>query len=98
MAGECGNRTHPTLRSKVTVILKITEDTRPHPPPFASVDFDRNLSPLKDLAYCYGTHHPGNIASDRCGTDAYQQATGGLRVIEDRAVLLATSVPANEIT
>ena len=50
MAGECGNRTHPTLRSKVTVILKITEATRPHPPPFVSVDFDRNFSPVNDLA------------------------------------------------
>ena len=49
MAGECGNRTHPTLHRKVTVILKITEATRPHPPPLRSADFDRNVSPLKDL-------------------------------------------------
>src|SRR5688500_8652026 len=50
VAGECGNRTHPTLRSRVTVILKITEATRPHPPPRASLNFDRNFSPLDDLA------------------------------------------------
>ena len=50
MAGECGNRTHPALRRRVTVILKITEATRPHPPPFKSADFDRNVSPLKDFA------------------------------------------------
>jgi hypothetical protein len=50
VAGECGNRTHPTLRSRVTVILKITEATRPHPPPRVSLDFDRNFSPFDDLA------------------------------------------------
>ena len=50
MAGECGNRTHPTLRCRVTVILKITEATRPHPPPIHSDDFDRNFSPFDDLA------------------------------------------------
>jgi hypothetical protein len=56
MAGECGNRTHPTLRGKVTVILKITEATRPHPPPLFSVDLDRNFSPVDDLAnqHCSG--------------------------------------------
>ena len=53
VAGECGNRTHLTLRSKVTVILKITEATRPHPPPLVSVDLDRNFSPLDDLANHY---------------------------------------------
>src|SRR6267378_4369400 len=50
VAGECGNRTHPTLRSRVTVILKITEATRPHPPPRVSMDFDRNFSPFGDFA------------------------------------------------
>src|SRR2546423_1738588 len=50
MAGECGNRTHPTLRCKVTVILKITEATRLHPPPRASTNFDRNFSPVDDFA------------------------------------------------
>src|SRR6476469_11008882 len=50
MAGECGNRTHPTLRSRVTVILKITEATRPHPPPRVSLNFDRNFSPFGDFA------------------------------------------------
>src|ERR1700686_1617931 len=50
VAGECGNRTHPTLRSRVTVILKITEATRPHPPPRVSMNFDRNFSPFDDLA------------------------------------------------
>src|SRR5216110_3176875 len=50
LAGECGNRTHPTLRRKVTVILKITEATRPHPPPLFSLNFDRNFSPVDDLA------------------------------------------------
>src|SRR5438045_9487833 len=50
VAGECGNRTHPTLRSRVTVILKITEATRPHPPPSVSLNFDRNFSPFDDLA------------------------------------------------
>src|SRR6266550_3159702 len=50
VAGECGNRTHPTLRSRVTVILKITEATRPHPPPCVSMDFDRNFSPFGDFA------------------------------------------------
>gem|GEM_PF-2692127 len=56
VAGECGNRTHPTLRSKVTVILKITEATRPHPPPAVSVNLDRNFSPVDDLAnqHCSG--------------------------------------------
>ncbi|MEA2706822.1 MAG: hypothetical protein QOH22_1610 [Gemmatimonadaceae bacterium] len=56
MAGECGNRTHPTLRSKVTVILKITEATRPHPPPSASLNLDRRVSPVDDLAnqHCSG--------------------------------------------
>src|SRR5882672_5271560 len=49
VAGECGNRTHPTLRSRVTVILKITEATRPHPPPRISMNFDRNFSPFGDL-------------------------------------------------
>src|SRR3954468_10681186 len=98
MAGECGNRTHPTLRSKVTVILKITEATRPHPPPFASVDFDRNLSPLCDFAYCYGSSDPGKIASDRVATDAYQEATRRLGVVENRAVLLTADVPPNEIS
>ena len=53
VAGECGNRTHPTLLSKVTVILKITEATRPHPPPLVSVDLDRNFSPLDDFANQY---------------------------------------------
>src|SRR6266852_349960 len=51
VAGECGNRTHPTLRSRVTVILKITEATRPHPPPRVSMNFDRNFSPFDDLAH-----------------------------------------------
>jgi len=50
MAGECGNRTHPTLLRKVTVILKITEATRPHPPPSVSAHFDRNVSPFSHLA------------------------------------------------
>ena len=50
VAGECGNRTHPTLRCRVTMILKITEATRPHPPPCVSLDFDRNFSPFDDLA------------------------------------------------
>jgi len=54
MAGECGNRTHPTSLCKVTVILKITEATRPHPPPFPSADFDRNVSPLNDFADNHG--------------------------------------------
>jgi hypothetical protein len=58
MAGECGNRTHPALRRRVTVILKITEATRPHPPPFPSYDFDsddfdRNVSPMNDLPHDY---------------------------------------------
>src|SRR3954469_23259538 len=53
MAGECGNRTHPALRRRVTVILKITEATRPHPPPFQSDDFDRNVSPKNDLPHDY---------------------------------------------
>ena len=53
MAGECGNRTHPTLRSRVTVILKITEATRPHPPPRVSMNFDRNFSSLDDLSHDY---------------------------------------------
>src|SRR5437762_12028176 len=53
MAGECGNRTQPTLRCKVTVILKITEATRLHPPPPASMNFDRNFSPFNDLADDY---------------------------------------------
>src|SRR5689334_7730723 len=53
VAGECGNRTHPTLRRRVTVILKITEATRPHPPPLHSANFDRNFSPLNDLADDY---------------------------------------------
>src|SRR3954463_5832228 len=53
VAGECGNRTHPTLRSRVTVILKITEATRLHPPPIVSLNFDRNLSPSGDFSdYC----------------------------------------------
>src|ERR1700730_17401700 len=51
VAGECGNRTHPTLRSRVTMILKITEATRPHPPPHVSMHFDRNFSPFDDLAH-----------------------------------------------
>ena len=50
VAGECGNRTHPTLLSKVAVILKITEATRPHPPPFVSLNLDRNVSPVDDLS------------------------------------------------
>jgi hypothetical protein len=53
VAGECGNRTHPTLRSRVTVILKITEATRPHPPPRVSLNFDCNFSPLDDLTDNY---------------------------------------------
>src|SRR3954471_10528464 len=55
MAGECGNRTHPALLSKVAVILKITEATRPHPPPVPSRDFDREFSTLYDLSDDYGT-------------------------------------------
>jgi hypothetical protein len=56
VAGECGNRTHPTLRRKVTVILKITEATRPHPPPLVSLNLDPNISPVDDLAnqHCAG--------------------------------------------
>src|SRR5450759_1957678 len=57
VAGECGNRTHPTLRSRVTVILKITEATRPHPPPRVSMNFDRNFSPFDDLAHDYRSRH-----------------------------------------
>jgi hypothetical protein len=54
MAGECGNRTHPALLSKVAVILKITEATRPHPPPSASRNFDREFSTRDNLSdnYC----------------------------------------------
>src|SRR5438552_114451 len=55
VAGECGNRTHPTLRGKVTVILKITEATRLHPPPRVSMNFDRNFSPFDDLADEHGS-------------------------------------------
>ena len=57
MAGECGNRTHPTLLRRVTVILKITEATRPHPPPHFSLNFDRNFSPVDDLADNRRTRH-----------------------------------------
>src|SRR2546430_15945343 len=55
LAGECGNRTHPTIRCKVTVILKITEATRLHPPPRVSIDFDRNFSPFDDLSDDHGS-------------------------------------------
>src|SRR2546423_4414993 len=58
VAGECGNRTHPTPRCRVTVILKITEATRPHPPPLHSEHFDRNVSPKNDLANYHGTVDP----------------------------------------
>lgn len=33
VAGECGNRTHPTRRNRVTPVLKTGETTRPHPLP-----------------------------------------------------------------
>jgi hypothetical protein len=55
VAGECGNRTHPTLLSRVALILKITEATRPHPPPVPSRDFDREISTLYDLSDDYST-------------------------------------------
>src|SRR5256885_17133991 len=58
VAGECGNRTHPAPRCRVTVILKITEATRPHPPPLHSAHFDRNFSPLNDLADYYRALDP----------------------------------------
>src|SRR3954468_1917535 len=98
MAGECGNRTHPTLLSKVTVILKITEATRPHPPPFPLVDFDSNLSPLHYFARRHRARDPRKIASALVLTDADGQPTGGLRVIEDRVVLFAADIPAHEVT
>src|SRR5450759_577834 len=79
VAGECGNRTHPTLRSKVTVILKITEATRPHPPPRVSVNFDRNFSPFDDLADDYRSRHACKIVRRSRLTDANEERARGLR-------------------
>src|SRR3954471_19358405 len=85
MAGECGNRTHPTLRCKVTVILKITEATRLHPPPL-SLNFDRNFSPVDDLADDCRPRDPRKIVSGLVATDADGKSTGCLWIVEDGSV------------
>src|SRR5688572_23995871 len=87
MAGECGNRTHPTLLGRVTVILKITEATRPHPPPCSS-DLDRNISPFDHFADDHSFRYSRKIVGRPGEGHANYQSPGRLRVGKDRAVFL----------
>src|SRR4029079_15189104 len=98
MAGECGNRTHPTLRSKVTVILKITEATRPHPPPFVSFHFDRNFSPISDFPNTYGAGNSRKIVGGPRAVHGNEKATGCLGIVKNRPVFIASFLPADKVT
>src|SRR5687768_3394785 len=95
MAGECGNRTHPTLLGRVTVILKITEATRPHPPP-CSNDLDRNISPFDHFTDDHSSRYSRKIVGGPGDRHGDYQSPGRLRVRKDRAVFLASALPPHQ--
>ena len=80
VAGECGNRTHPTLLSRVTVILKITEATRPHPPPKLSLHLYCSVRAGDDFANYYSTVNTRKIVGDVRSSDANEEPAGRLRI------------------
>src|SRR5207248_10746692 len=98
VAGECGDRTHPNLPSNVTVILKVTEATRAHPPPRFSLNFDRNFSPVDDLADDCRSGSARQKISRLLALYADGQTTRSLRVGKNCAILVARVVPANQLT
>src|SRR5687767_2944207 len=92
MAGECGNRTHPTLLGRVTVILKITEATRPHPPP-RSMHLDRNISPFDHFADDHCVRNSRKIVSRPSRRHSDHETSGRLWIGEYGAVLRITALP-----
>src|SRR4051812_29307144 len=97
VAGECGNRTHPTLLRRVTVILKITEATRLHPPPGVSFDFDRNFSPFGDFPDFRAARDARKIVARTGATHANEKPTRRLRIVKNRPILFGASAPADEV-
>jgi hypothetical protein len=80
VAGECGNRTHPTRLGRVTPVLKTGEATRPHPPPRALLHHDRNGLSLDDFTYLDCIRHARKIVSGPVGRDRDEKTARRLRI------------------
>lgn len=88
VAGECGNRTHPTRLGRVTPVLKTGEATRPHPPPFRSVNHDRNSLSLAHFADFHRPFHSRKIVGGPLGRHSDEKSSRGLWVAEQRAIFV----------
>jgi hypothetical protein len=95
MAGECGNRTHPTRLGRVTPVLKTGEATRPHPPPRVLFNHDRNCLSLDDFAYLRSARHARKIVSGPLLRHRDEKPTRRLRIAQQIAHYVGRRPPVD---
>ena len=85
VAGVHGNRTHQTRHGQVTVVLKTTEATRPHPLPTITPDRCAGSRRL-DHADLDGLRDGGKIVREHAGRHGQQQTARRLRIERERQI------------
>ena len=95
MAGACGNRTHPTRRGRVTIVLKTMKATRPHPPPerLRLCESDGVRAPADDFTDRRSTGNTRKIVVNFCGRERNEQTARGLRIDQQCPIDAARTAP-----
>ena len=96
LAGVYGNRTHPTRRSQVTLVLKTREATRLHPPP-SSCQKDTESRCGYDLADLTRLRNARKIVGGAVWFDGDQKPTGCLRINEERPIDIGGRFPTDKV-
>src|SRR5688572_22454179 len=97
VAGECGNRTHPARLGRVTPVLKTGEATRPHPPPFLSVNHDSNVLSLEHFADIHRSFDFRKIAGGSARWHGDEQSPRRLGITQQRTIIDGRAAPINKV-